>query len=152
MLRVVLDANVFVSAYIHPEGTPGEIVERFLQLRSFELVLTDEIDDEVIAALSYPKVQKAARSSVEPELWFEDVAVLSQVVAGDLEIRRLSNDPDDDKYIAAALEGRAAFVVTGDPDLLDLGTHEGVRIVSPRTFSGVARVISPVSRGRDSHR
>ena len=69
MWRVVLDANVFVSAYIHPEGTPGQIVERFLRLGSFELILTDEIVDEVIAALSYPKVRKAARSIVEPELW-----------------------------------------------------------------------------------
>jgi len=98
--RVVLDANVFVSAYIHPEGTPGHIVERFLQLSSLELVLTDRIVDEVIAALSYPKVQKAARSTVKPELWFEDVAVLSQLVPGDVEIPRLSDDPDDDKYIA----------------------------------------------------
>ena len=134
MWRVVLDANVFVSAYIHPEGTPGQIVERFLRLGSFELILTDEIVDEVIAALSYPKVRKAARSAVEPGLWFEDVVVLSQLVAGDVEIPRLSNDPDDDKYIAAAVEGRAAFVVTGDPDLLDVGVYEGVRIVSPRTF------------------
>ena len=134
MWRVVLDANVFVSAYIHPEGTPGHIVERFLQLSSLELVLTDRIVDEVIAALSYPKVQKAARSTVKPELWFEDVVVLSQLVPGDVEIPRLSDDPDDDKYIAAAVEGRATFVVTGDPDSLDLGMHEGVRIVSPRTF------------------
>ena len=88
----------------------------------------------MIAALSYPKVQKAARSTVKPELWFEDVVVLSQLVPGDVEIPRLSDDPDDDKYIAAAVEGRATLVVTGDPDLLDLGMHEGVRIVSPRTF------------------
>jgi putative PIN family toxin of toxin-antitoxin system len=134
VLRVVLDANVFVSAYIHQEGTPGQIVERFLRLNSFELVLTDEIVDEVIEALSYPKVQKAARSRVEPELWFEDLVVLSQLVAGDVEVLRLSKDPDDDKYVAAAVDGRAAFVVTGDPDLLDLGMHEGVRIVCPRTF------------------
>ena len=43
-------------------------------------------------------------------------------------------DPDDDKYIAAAIEGRASFVVSGDPDLLDIKVHEGVRIVNPRAF------------------
>ncbi len=134
MLRVVLDANVFVSAYIHPEGTPGQIVERFLRLNSFELILTAGIVDEVIAVLSHPKVRKAARSNVDPELWFEDLVVLSQYVAGDVEVPRLSNDRDDDKYIAAAIEGRAAFVVTGDPDLLELGAYEGIRIVNPRTL------------------
>jgi len=30
VLRVVLDANVFVSAYINPEGTPGQIIESFV--------------------------------------------------------------------------------------------------------------------------
>jgi putative PIN family toxin of toxin-antitoxin system len=138
VLRVVFDANVFVSAYIQPEGTPGQIVKRFLLLNVlFEPILTTGIVDEVIAALSYPKVQKAARSDVEPELWFEDLVVLAQLVAGDVDVPRLSSDPDDDKYIAAAVDGRAAFVVTGDPDLVDLGEYEGVRIVTPRTFLDV---------------
>lgn len=39
-----------------------------------------------------------------------------------------------DKYLAAAVEGRAAFVVTGDPDLLDMEEYDSVRIVSPRQF------------------
>ena len=36
--------------------------------------------------------------------------------------------------MAAAIEGRAAFLVTGDPDLLTLGEHEGIRIITPRAF------------------
>ena len=134
MLRVVLDANVFVSAYIRPEGPPGQIIERFLQDGGFEIALTEPIVEEVLRSLSYPKVQKAARSSIDPDLWFEDIVVLSQLVTGDVEIPPLCNDPDDDKYVAAAIEGRAAFVVTGDPDLLTLGEHEGIRVVTPRAF------------------
>jgi len=30
--------------------------------------------------------------------------------------------------------GRATLVVTGDPDLLALEEHQGVRIVNPRAF------------------
>jgi putative PIN family toxin of toxin-antitoxin system len=134
MLRVVLDANVFVSAYIHPEGTPGQIIQSFLRDSSFELVLTEAIIDEVLEALAYPKVRKATRSKIDPSLWFEDLVVLSQLVGDHIEIPRLSTDPDDDKYIACAIEGRATFVVTGDPDLLDVRQHEGVRIVTPRSF------------------
>jgi uncharacterized protein len=43
-------------------------------------------------------------------------------------------DPDDDKYLAAAVEGRAAFIITGDRQLLALREYEGVRIVGPNTF------------------
>ena len=133
MLRVVLDANVLVSAYIRPAGPPGQIIERFVRDGAFRVVLTEPIVEEVLQALAYPKVQTAARSKTEPELWFEDIVVLSQLVAGDVEVA-VCGDPDDDKYVAAAIEGRAAFVVTGDPDLLTLGEHKGIRIITPRAF------------------
>jgi uncharacterized protein len=92
------------------------------------------IVEAVLQSLAYPKVQKAARSKTDPELWFEDIVVLSQLVAGDVEVASVCGDPDDDKYLAAAIEGRAAFVVTGDPDLVTLGEHEGIRIITPRAF------------------
>lgn len=133
MLRAVLDANVFVSAYVRPEGPPGQIVERLLRDAAFEVVLSAAIVDEVLGALAYPKILKSARTKVEPDLWFEDIVLLAAFVT-DHEIGRASRDPDDDKYIAAAIEGRASFVVSGDPDLLDIQEHAGVRIVSPRAF------------------
>jgi putative PIN family toxin of toxin-antitoxin system len=134
VLRAVLDSNVYVSACIRPEGPPGQIVERFLRDAAFEIVLSVEIVEEVLQALAYPKVRKAVRSHVDSELWFEDILVLAHLITGDFKTAGVSTDPDDDKYIAAAIEGRAAFVVTGDPDLLDIGEHEGVRIVNPRAF------------------
>jgi len=129
----VLDANVYVSAYVRPEGPPGQIVERFLRDAAFELVLSANIVEEVLQALAYPKVLKSARTKVEPDLWFEDIVMLAEFVT-DQPIEAVSTDPDDDKYIAAGIEGRASFVVSGDPDLLDLKEHAGVRIVSPRGF------------------
>jgi putative PIN family toxin of toxin-antitoxin system len=83
---------------------------------------------------SYPKVRKYIRPRLDPELWFEDIVVLSQLVAGEHEFAGASKDPDDDKYIAAAIEGRARFLVAGDSDLLDLNEYEGIRIMSPRAF------------------
>ncbi len=134
MLRAVLDANVYVSAYVRTEGPPGQIIARLLRDEAFEVVLSNDIVDEVLRALAYPKVRQHARTNTEPDLWFEDIVVLAQFVTGESEVAPLSDDPDDDKYVAAAVEGRAAFVVSGDPDLLDVGDHEGVRIVNPRAF------------------
>lgn len=134
MIRAVLDANVYVSAAVRPEGPPGQIVDRFVRTGPFEIVMSQSIVEEVLRALSYPKVRKYIRPGLDPELWFEDIVVLSHLVAEDREIERISKDPDDDKYIAAAIEGRAGFVVAGDADLLDLRCHEGIRIVSPRAF------------------
>lgn len=134
MLRVVIDANVYVSAYVRPEGSPGQIIERFLRDAAFEIVLSAEIVEEVLRALAYPKVRKLARPKVKPELWFEDIVVLAQLVPGDYRVTGVSNDPDDDRYIAAAVEGRAVLLVSGDADLIQVGEHEGVRVVTPRAF------------------
>ena len=134
MLRAVLDANVYASACVRPEGTPGQVIERFLRHAAFELVLSTEIAAEVLHSLAYPKVLKAARSRTEPELWFEDILVLAEMIPEEHQVAGISADPDDDKYVAAAIEGRAAFVVSGDPDLLEIGEHQGVRFVTPRAF------------------
>jgi putative PIN family toxin of toxin-antitoxin system len=132
--RAVLDANVYVSAAVHAGGPPGQIVLRFLRKAAFELVLSPAIVEEVLRALTYPKVRKLIRGEIRPERWFEAIVMLADLVAGELALPGLCGDPDDDKYVAAAIEGNAAFVVTGDRQLLALAEHEGVHIVTPRAF------------------
>jgi putative PIN family toxin of toxin-antitoxin system len=134
VLRVVLDANVYVSALIRPEGPPGQIMKRFLGEASFEIVLSLAIVEETVRAFGYPRVRKYIHASVDPALWFEDVILLAQFVGGDYEIEGVSEDADDDKYFAAAVEGRATLIVTGDPDLLTVKEYRGIRVVTPRAF------------------
>ena len=134
MLRAVLDANVFISAAIHPGGPPGPIVDRFLRTEKFALVLSPGIVEEVLRALEYPKVRRYLQRDLDPALWFEDLVVLAELVPDTAQVSRVSQDPDDDKYLAAAIEGRATFIVTGDPHFLAIDHHEGVRIVSARAF------------------
>ena len=43
----------------------------------------------------------------------------------------MSRDPDDDSVIAAAVAAQAAWIVTGDQDLLVLGSYEGIAIITP---------------------
>jgi hypothetical protein len=134
VIRAVLDANVYVSAAVRPDGPPGQIINRFLHGGSFEIVLSQPIVEEVLRALNYTKVRRCVRSGLDPELWFEDIVVLSHLVPGEREFGGLCKDPDDDKCIAAAIEGRATFGVAGDSDLLDLKEYERIRFVSPRAF------------------
>jgi putative PIN family toxin of toxin-antitoxin system len=136
VLRAVLDANVYVSAAIRSAGPPGRLLERFLGGSAFEIVLAPAIIDEIVEVLGYPKLQKYLRADIDATTWFERIVALADLVAGGYEVPAVSGDPDDDKYLAAAAEGCATFVVTGDPDLLKVKEHAGVRIVSkPRTVT-----------------
>lgn len=53
---------------------------------------------------------------------------------------KVSSDPDDDKFLAAAVGGGAHYLVTGDvSDLLRLHKYRDVAIVSPREFLSLLR-------------
>lgn len=60
--------------------------------------------------------------------------LIAQPVEGNLRIHAVGSDPDDNKYIEAAVEGLAQFIVTGDKHLLSLKAYESIRIVTPRVF------------------
>jgi putative PIN family toxin of toxin-antitoxin system len=137
VLRAVLDANVFVAAAIRPEGPRGLLLRRFLRDSAFELVLSPAIASEIATALTYPAVRKCIRGPMDRVQWLDSILLLADLVEDGKLPARVSQDPDDDKYLHAAVVGRAGVVVSGDRHLLDLDEYEGIRAVSPRTFLGM---------------
>lgn len=135
MLRAVLDANVVVSALIRPEGPAGRIVERVARGAGVRAVASPAILDEYRRSLAYPKVRRCLRlPAADVSTWVDALALLSDIVPGERAVAVVASDPDDDKYLSAALEGRAPYVVSGDRHLLDVGAYEGVQVVTPRAF------------------
>jgi uncharacterized protein len=135
VLRAVLDANVFVSAALSPSGPPGRVLRGFLTgERAFDLVTSPQIIAEVRRALEYPRVRKLIQRDLDPEGWLLDLVSLSDIVEDTDRSSGLCRDPEDDRYVAAAIEGRSHFVVTGDGDLLAIDGAEGIRVISPRAF------------------
>ena len=52
----------------------------------------------------------------------------------ELRIEAIAEDPEDDKFIAAAIEGGADYIVSGDNHLKALNSYQEIRIVSPSEF------------------
>jgi putative PIN family toxin of toxin-antitoxin system len=126
VLRAVLDANVIISALIQPKGASGRIVASLL------LVASPAILAEVRRSLTYPKVRKYIKVSDEDvDLSVAALALIAQPVEGILRVKAVAENPDDNKYIEAALEGRAQYIVTGDSHLKSLKSYRGIRIVTP---------------------
>ncbi|HEY8208378.1 MAG TPA: putative toxin-antitoxin system toxin component, PIN family [Myxococcaceae bacterium] len=135
MVRVVLDANVIISAAIQPSGPPGRICAAFLSRRAFELVLSPVIVEEVERVLSLNKVRKRLQDPNGAQALLFDLVIFSDVVVDTSRVRGVCRDPADDAVLATAVEGRAAVIVTGDDDLLSLVEYEDIVIMAPKAFA-----------------
>ena len=132
-MRAVLDTNVVISAMLIRGGKEDQIL-RAWQHGKCELVLSPRILDEMGRALFYEKIRKA-RWMTEEEVvaLVRSLAHESVLVPGRVRVP-VSRDPDEDKFVEAAIEARAQYVVTGDRDLLAVKAYRGVRIVTPAAF------------------
>lgn len=124
-MRVFLDTNVLVSAFA-ARGLCADLLE--VVLADHDLVVGRNVLRELAKALR-EKVRLPAPRATEIADFVAREAV--QVVEG-ASPARASVDPDDALVLGEALGGRAESFVTGDGALLELGTVEGLRIMSPR--------------------
>ena len=133
-MKVVLDANVFVSALLTQQGNAKRILD-YWQENKFELLTSPEILDEWNRALRYPHlVQIHQKSEVEIQRLLKLVQKHSTLVKP-TEKLTISDDESDNRYIECAVSGGADYLVTGDKKhLLPIGEYKGVRIISPATF------------------
>jgi putative PIN family toxin of toxin-antitoxin system len=135
VIRAVLDANVFISALIRPMGPPGQILDRWIGERSFALIASPAIVDELRRAARYDRVKRyVPLTPQEVEAWISSIQLTAEHVRPERSVHAVAADPDDDKYIDAAIYGDADFVVSGDRHLLELREFERILIVTPRAF------------------
>lgn len=130
MLRVVLDTNVVVSAFLF-RGPTSRLVALW-QEKKFRPLVSKAIVEEYLRVLSYPKFRLSVdevRGLVERQLlqFAEPVAVKEVPPI-------IRQDPSDDIFLACAVSGKSEYLVSGDGHLLILRTHKGIPIISAAAF------------------
>ncbi len=128
--RVVIDTNVLISGLFSTTSTPAQAVEK--AVTKGELVATLETLRELIEKLHSSKFDPYVRRDRRDAL-LERVASVVEII-DILQLIRASRDPKDDKFLEAAVNGRADVIVTGDKDLLDLNPFRGIAILSPADY------------------
>lgn len=72
-----------------------------------------------------------ARSDTDPERLLAELRLLVEIIQPAKLPAPVSRDADDDEVLALAVTARADFIVSGDGDLLVLGSYGGIPIVTP---------------------
>ncbi len=129
-MRVVLDTNVFVLG-IHWAGSSEKILRAWIEGK-FELVSSLPIIEEIVRILANFKFPLDADNIS----WWESLILeKSLVVVPSEEVDIVKNDSDDNKFIEAALEAQAEYIVSQDKHLLLIKEYRGIKIVHPDNFS-----------------
>jgi putative PIN family toxin of toxin-antitoxin system len=126
---VVIDSNVWISAlqFASKLTTPRLAIEQ--AVRDHTVAICRPIEDEVLRILVAKFGWKSAdvAAAVEAVLPFP----LRTNISGNL---RICRDPNDDMILECAVASGAQVIVSGDKDLLVLGSYQGIRIMNPPEF------------------
>ena len=101
--------------------------------QDIDILLSEATFAELVSRLDRPKFDRYREPQawnlflselVELALWHEDAETADGI----------SRDADDDKFLALAVTGQATAIISGDKDLLDLVTHEGIPVMTPAQY------------------
>ncbi len=128
--RVVFDTNIFVRALINPKGINARLVQsldRYLVITSLAIL------EEVVEVLSQPNLLGSKAIA-----WLDADRAIELLRRAPLVTPTITvtvcRDPDDDKFLEAAVTAKADYLVTGDKDLREIDEYEGVKIRYPGEF------------------
>ncbi|NUQ36967.1 MAG: putative toxin-antitoxin system toxin component, PIN family [Caldilineales bacterium] len=126
--RVVFDTNVIISG----------LMWRGKAHRCTLLARTDAVQmvycPEMLAELSLKLREKFGFSENRIHAVLYDYRQFSERVKIIGQLKVVSADPDDDKFIECALVGNASVIVSSDKHLTDLKTYQSIVIVRPDQF------------------
>lgn len=128
-LRVVLDTNVYLSAFRYPNGIPAQIFEAGI-FHLYERIISPAIIEE------YARISREKFKTADEKIERDKKSIIhgARLVKPDFVPQAVPDDEDDNHIVACALAGKASLIVSGDKDLLRLKEYEGITIVRPMDF------------------
>ena len=129
-MRIVLDTNVVMSALLW-RGKPYQLLQAIRLRNDVQIYSSAVLLQELADVLTRPSATKRLAligKTVHDVL--ADYVEAVELVEPAAVPRVVPSDADDDHVIAAAVAAGATLIVSGDSDLLSMGSHQGIEISS----------------------
>lgn len=142
-MRVVVDANVCVSAVLSAKGSPARILDHALGSGpyDFELCAPSQLFSKLQEVLARPRIaNRLGWSPAEVAVYARRLrlAVTEVPTEEAEEIPAFTRDPEDDVYVLAATLAEASYLVSGDEDILRMDDPP-ITVLNPAQFVGLWR-------------
>lgn len=126
-VKVILDTNVIISALVFG-GKPEKV---------FELVLNKQVKAYVSPILLAELIEtliKKFRFTQEKIQKTERIIKNNFFMIQPYESLNILKDTDDNRILEAAVEGECDYIITGDKELLKLGSFKKIKILTSGQF------------------
>lgn len=133
--KVVLDTNIIVSAAL-TAGKSSEVLALWKK-GLFDIIVCQEIIEEYFTVLSRDKFCLPI-SLITTIL--EEFNRKGKWINKSSSFNIIKNDPSDNKFLEAAFDAEADFIISGDQHLLALGKFNDIPIIQPNKFIGLLKV------------
>lgn len=128
-MRIVVDTNTAISGLLW-QGQPRQIID-LVRARTHTLCVSLALLAELAEVIARPKfAQRIQAAGLSAAALVQDYTRLAEIVEPAPLAAPVSRDPDDDVVLATALAARAVLIVSGDQDLLVLGSFGDIRILA----------------------
>jgi putative PIN family toxin of toxin-antitoxin system len=123
-------------------GAPHTLIEH-VRDGTLNLIASAALLGELTDVINRPKFQAVvARAGIAPDRLLSELRQSAEIIDPPPLAAPVSRDPDDDAILALAIAAQADVIVSGDKDLLALGSHAGIPIVD--VAAALARInVSP---------
>lgn len=132
--RVILDTNLWISYLISNKLIK---FDRLLESGLIRLIFSEELLTEFVEVARRPKFRKFF-SPEDISTLLDQVSDFGELIFVQSEVT-ICRDPKDNFLLALARDGRADYLITGDHDLLVIGSFEETLIL---TFSEFERSLA----------
>ena len=128
-MKVLLDANVILSAVLFPKSAIAGLVKKTAALHT--LVLSDTVIDEIKGVVKdkFPAKSNDLTALLAALVYEYQIIPANIIDKYDIQI----SDPDDKHVLASALFSQAAVLVTGDKHFFER-KYDEIEILRPSDY------------------
>lgn len=133
-MRVVIDTNVLISGLLSPSGPPAAVLDMWISGR-INVCVSPDIVEEYVSVLLRPSFAVMGTHTERYNIMAGLLELPSTImIYPQCRLNVIEDDPDDNIFLACAVEARAEAIISGDEHLLNLGEYQGIVIWQPAHF------------------
>ncbi len=126
MTKVILDTNVYISAFIFG-GNPRKIIELTQNSQ-----ITIYISPSILLEIAQKLKGKFQWNFNQIKHIIKTLNQITTITYPTKKINIIKSDPTDNKILECAVEAKAKYIISGDKHLLNL--KQNIKILTPTQF------------------